>query len=130
MNAEMEKAFQKIFESNTHYVGAPARFLAAWKKAIGLIGPQYFHSSNLDDYTQAADKTQLEPNWNAIERRVRTCSVGEGVLIGAVVSFYNPDWGNSILEGFDYPGLAGVANRLELQEMKVVTELMMNYTGW
>ncbi|MGB5644693.1 MAG: hypothetical protein WBO16_16620 [Gammaproteobacteria bacterium] len=50
----------------------------------------------VDNYPDATDRNQIRPDHAAIERFMSVCSVGEGVFIGAVCSFYNGDWGLSL----------------------------------
>ena len=113
-----------------HYADAPQRFLAAWKNAIKIIGPEYFQLSGIDHYEEATDKNQLCPDNDAIEERINVCSVGEGVFIGVIMSFYNDKWGSGICDAFGHHGVGGAANRLELDELEIVTELMGSHTGW
>jgi len=113
-----------------HYADAPARFLTAWKKAIEIIGPQYFYCRGIDNYQDATDRNQILPDHEAIERFMSVCSVGEGVFIGAVCSFYNGDWGLDLGKSHGYAALGDIAGRLDLDQLEVVTELMLNHTGW
>ena len=113
-----------------HYASAPDRFLAAWEKAIEKIGPHYFLIQGIDHYTEATHRDQLRPDTTAIEQRLGVCSVGEGVFIGAVMSFYNGDWGAEICTGFGYSGIGDIANRLDLELLTIIQELMINHTGW
>ena len=113
-----------------HYANASERFLTAWKKAVKLIGPDYFLLTGIDNHEEATDKNQIRPDRDAIEQRINVCSVGEGVFIGVVVSFFNDKWGSGICDAFGYHGVGGAANRLDLDELEIVTELMSSHTGW
>ena len=113
-----------------HYSEAPARFLAAWKKAIGLIGPQYFRCEGIDNYQDATHRDQVRPDHEAIERFMSVCSIGEGVFIAAVCSFYNGDWGQDLGKCFGYTSVGDIAARLDLEQLEVLAELMLNHTGW
>lgn len=113
-----------------HYETAPERFLAAWKQAIEKIGPNYFHCEGADHYSKAIHRHQIRPNTEAIERRLGVCSTGEGIFIGAVISFYNGDWGADVCQGFGYSGIGDIANRLDLELVKILNQLMLYHTGW
>ena len=113
-----------------HYADATPRFLAAWKQAVEYIGPQYFECRDVDSIKDATDKNQLRPIKQAINCRLATCSVGEGVFIGVIISFFNDQWGSNICDSFGYYGVGGAANRLELDELEIVIELMNSHTGW
>lgn len=129
-----DSAFQQaIKESNrarSHYENAPERFLKAWKKAVEIIGPAYFHCQSTEACTAATSREQLRPDNKTINHYLDVCSVGQGIFIGAVVSFFNGDWGAEICNRFGYTGIGDVANRLELNELEVVVELMLSHTGW
>ena len=113
-----------------HYADAPALFLAAWKKAIDLIGAQYFYCEGIDNYQHATDRNQIRPDHEAIERFMCVCSIGEGVFISAVCSFYNGNWGLDLGKRHGYTAIGDVAMRLDLEQVEVLTRLMLNHTGW
>lgn len=113
-----------------HYADATPRFLAAWKQAVEYIGPECFECRDVDSIKDATDKNQLRPIKQAINCRLATCSVGEGVFIGVIISFFNDRWGSNICDSFGYHGVGGAANRLELDELEIVIELMKCHTGW
>lgn len=113
-----------------HYANSKERFLTAWKTAIEIIGPKYFECVGISNFKEATDREQIRPNKDAIEERIDVCSAGEGVFIGAVMSFFNDKWGSGICDCFGYHGAGGTANRLELDEMEIVIELMNSHTGW
>ena len=120
----------KLQRVRDHYSNASEKFLAAWIRAIALIGPEYFHCVDIDSYKNATDKDQIRPNTELIEERINVCSVGEGVFIGVVMSFFNDKWGAGICDAFGYHGIGGAANRLELDEMDIAMELFNSHTGW
>jgi len=113
-----------------HYMNAKEDFLAAWIKAIERIGPDYFECEGIENFKLATDRDQIRPNWDAIEERINVCSIGEGVLIGAVMSFFNGKWGAGICHCFGYHGIGDAANRLDLDELTIIIELMSSHTGW
>ena len=129
-HAAIKAAMREQQRIRVHYSEAPERFLAAWKRAVGIIGPEYFHCREPGDCAAATCREQLRPDTDAIERYLGVCSVGQGLFIGAVVSFFNGDWGAEICSGFGYSGIGDIANRLDLVELEIIAELMMSHTGW
>ncbi len=131
---QMNKTRQHFEQVKRHYTMAPPAFLDAWKAGVKMAGPRLFTAANgylkplhTDD---VSDKWQLIPDINAIDRYTETCSVSQGVFIGALVSFYNGDTGAAILARFGHTGLGDIANRLELGQLLIITRLMLNHTGW
>ena len=132
--AAMSAVRKQREQTHRHYMHAPQVFLDAWKEGVTMAGAHmfmpakgYFKAKSTD---QAEDKWQLIPDVDSIRRYVTTCSVGEGIFIGALVSFYNSDIGGELFLHYGYTGLGDIADRLELEQLKVITELMLNHTGW
>jgi len=121
---------EKRARIKTHYANAKERFLAAWIRAVEIIGPEYFECNGVTNFREATDRDQIQPNNDAIEERINVCSAGEGVFIGTVMSFYNDKWGAEICDAFGHHGVGGAANRLDLDELEIVMELMSSHTGW
>jgi len=131
---EEQKATLSDFEEKRakirdHYANAKERFLAAWIQAVEIIGPEYFKCNGVNNFKEATDRDQIQPDKDAIEVRINVCSIGEGVFIGAVMSFYNDKWGAGICDAFGHHGVGGAANRLDLDELEIVMELMSSHTG-
>jgi hypothetical protein len=59
-------------------------------------------------------------------------STSERVFLAALCGFYNGDWGAELLReycrGYECPG--DIANRLDLDELQIITDLMLSHTGW
>lgn len=130
----LEAALQCRAQVMQHYAMAPQVFLDAWKEGVRIAGaslfkaePGYIYPSVIGD---ACDKWQLIPDLASIHKHIGYCSVGEGVFLGSLVSFYNSHIGEEILEQFGNRGLGNIANRLELDQLQVLTTLMLNHTGW
>ena len=121
---------EKRTKIKNHYANAKERFLAAWIRAVEIIGPEHFECNGINSFKEATDRDQIRPNNDAIEERINVCSVGEAVFIGAVMSFYNDKWGAGICDAFGHHGVGGAANRLDLDELEIVMELMSSHTGW
>ena len=129
-NLALQQAMQECQRTQQHYANASQRFITAWKKAALNIGPQFFHCEGKEAIEAATHRDQLRPDHEAIEHYLGVCSVGQGIFIGAVVSFFNGDWGADICSDFGYSGIGDVANRLDLDELEIVVELMLSHTGW
>lgn len=127
--AAMARVIAESQRVRAHYADAPARFLAAWKEAVKLAGPRFFEC-DAESVDAATDKWQLKPKWEEVDAFMGVGSTGERVFLAAVVSFYNNEWGQGHLEAAGWPNLAAVANRLDLRELEILTQLMLNYTGW
>jgi len=128
--AELADFEAKRTKIRNHYANAKERFLAAWIRAIEVIGPDYFECIGINNFQEATDRSQIPPDYDAIENRINDCSVGEGVFIGAVMSFFNDKWGTEICDAFGHHGVGGVANRLDLDELEIIIELANSHTGW
>jgi len=117
-----------------HYADAPTRFLDAWKEAVHKIGAEYFQTQR--GYTipmeasVATDKWQLIPNIEAMASRFASCSIGEGVFMAAVLSFYNSEISEPFMTEFGMCGIGDISGRLDLDEIEIITRLMLNHTGW
>ena len=129
-NLALQQAMQECQRTQQHYANASERFLSAWKQAVLIIGPQYFHCDSTEVVKSAKQREQLRPDHEAIERYLSVCSVGQGIFIGSVISFFNGDWGADICSGFGFSGIGDIANRLDLNELEIVVELMLSHTGW
>ena len=111
---------------------ANRRFLEAWKRAVVLIGPEYFQvdCESVDD---ATDKWDLQPDVMALTEHVRSpISPGEKTFIGACCSFYNPETGQMLLgfAGDDRMNLCDIARTLDEERKAIVAELFLNDRGW
>jgi len=120
-----------------HYQGAPARFLDAWKQAVAKIGHRFFIAKegydNPESVDQATDKWQLIPRWEYVEEHIGVLSTGEAVFLASVCSFYNGEWSQELFEKNGLNGYASIgdtANKLDLDRLEIITELMKNHTGW
>lgn len=129
-NLAIRQAMQECQRTQQHYSNASQRFLSAWKKAVLIIGPQFFHCESKEAVESVNHREQLRPDNQGIERYLSVCSVGQGIFIGAVVSFFNGDWGADICSGFGYSGIGDIANRLDLNELEIIIDLMLSHTGW
>ncbi len=135
----MMKALADQMAEASFYENAPVRFLEAWKKGVELIGPEFFMTRRpglgakdmpLASVDLIRDKWQACPDPDAVEAGLDVLSSGEAALLVAMCSFYNPEWGGGLMRHMGINGLADLASRLDLQERQIITDLLLNYTGW
>ena len=105
------------------------RFLAAWKRGVQLAGPGYF-KLKAPTVEAATHKGQLEPDWDLIEETLTARSRGEAAFLAAMCSFYNAEWGQSLLVRAGFPNLCDLASKLDEPHAGIIAELFLNYPGW
>lgn len=104
------------------------RFLAAWKRGIEFIGPELFGPATPE---LASSKNDLRPLKDKVERALDEESGGEEQFLAAMVSFYDPAWGEELAERIDcLKSLSGLTFNLDHECTEIVCELLRNYTGW
>ena len=104
------------------------RFLAAWKRGIGRLGTDLFGPAVPED---ARDKDDLKPLREVVDVRFPSLNRGEQQLLGAMVSFFDPDWGEELAgRTEDEKCLCGLTFNLDQDAMEIVCALLSNYTGW
>lgn len=104
-------------------------FLAAWKRGVQLAGPDYF-KLRAPTVEAATHKGQLEPDWDLIEETLMVRSRGEAAFLAAMCSFYNAEWGQSLLVRAGFPNLCDLASKLDEPHTGIIAELFLNYPGW
>ena len=105
-----------------------ARFLAAWKQGVEFIGPELFGPGS---FTTATDKHELRPLKEPVEQVFSEESCGEEQFLAAMVSFYDPAWGEDLSARIDiHKSLCGLTYNLDHECTEIVCELLRNYTGW
>lgn len=125
-------ALERMLGAQEQATQASERFLAAWKRAVVIIGPAYFQVRSVS-VEGATDKWDLEPHWDAINNLVRSpISPGERTFIAACCSFYNSEWGQELLgiAGEDRLNICDIASTLDDERQEIVAELFLNYRGW
>ena len=104
------------------------RFLAAWKKGVAFIGPELFGPGTHDN---AKDKKELTPLQDQVEKAFNEESCGEEQFLAAMVSFYDPAWGEELANRIDsHKSLSGLTFNLDHECTEIVCELLRNYSGW
>ena len=120
---------------NEHYKTAPDRFLEAWKRALRKVGrPELFYdasgSNRQVDIDGATHKSHLTPDFNKINQFIDVASHGEAVFLAVLYSFYNQDQADQLIDRCGNPSLAYLARRLHFDHLEILSELMLNHTGW
>lgn len=105
------------------------RFLDTWKRGVQLVGQGSF-KLKAPTVESATHKSQLEPDWDLIESTLTARSRGEAAFLAAMCSFYNAEWGQSLLVRAGYPNLCDLAAKLDEPHTGIIAELFVNYPGW
>jgi hypothetical protein len=104
------------------------RFLTAWKQGVEFIGSELFGPGSP---ATATNKHELCPLREAVEKALEEESCGEEQFLAAMVSFYDPAWGEELADRIDiYKSLSGLTFNLDHECTEIVCELLRNYTGW
>lgn len=114
---------------------APDKFLSAWVAGVRIIGEGYFthnprYAEPANSLNEVSDKWQLIPKWEFVEKSIGVLSGGEAALLAAMCSFYNSEWGDKLLHDLEIRGLGDVSGKLDVKERKILSDLMLYYTGW
>ena len=105
-----------------------ARFLAAWKHGVDFLGPHLFGPKTTEDATRKED---LTPNKTAINAIFKEESEGEEQFLAAMVSFYDPAWGEELSERIEcHKSLSGLTLDLDHECTEILCELLINHEGW
>ena len=104
------------------------RFLCAWKQGVEFLGPKLFGPGSL---SSATNKDQLRPLAEEVERAFTEESCGEEQFLAAMVSFFDPAWGEELVARIDiHKSLCGLTYNLDHECTEIVCELLRNYSGW
>jgi len=104
------------------------RFLNAWKRGVIFLGPELFGPGVV---ATARDKDDLRPLQEAVEAAFTAESGGEEQFLAAMVSFYDPAWGEELAERIDcLKSVCGLTFNLDRQCTEILCELLLNYEGW
>lgn len=121
-------------ESLARQIAAPALFLETWKKGVIMAGERLF--TNHRDYPApssvdaATDIWQLIPNYEVINNYYGVASTGEALFVAVLYSFYNSRESEKMFHEQGFHGFGDVANRLEHEQLEIITDLMRYHTGW
>ena len=105
-----------------------ARFLAAWKRGVDFLGPHLFGPGAT---ATARNKDELRPLRKQVEAVFNRESGGEEQFLAAMISFYDPAWGEELSARTDgYKSFCGLAYNLDHERTEILCELLRNYQGW
>jgi len=104
------------------------RFLAAWKRGVEFIGPELFGPKTIET---ARDKNDLQPLREMVDAVFKEESGGEEQFLAAMVSFYDPIWGEHLARRIRCPrSVCGLTYNLDHECTALLCELLLNYEGW
>ena len=104
------------------------RFLNAWKRGVLFLGPELFGPGSVDT---ARDKDDLRPLQAPVDAVFSEESGGEEQFLAAMVSFYDPAWGEELAERIDcLKSVCGLTFNLDHECTEILCELLLNYEGW
>lgn len=72
----------------------------------------------------------LKPNYEVIASSLHKISMGQGIFLAAMYSFYNGEDGQVFLQKLGVPNFADIPKGLDHERVQVQTELFANHTGW
>lgn len=105
-----------------------ARFLEAWKHGVEYLGPRFFGPGSPE---AAKHKDELRPLKAIIEAEFAEESEGEEEFLAAMVSFYDPAWGEELAERIEcHKSLSGLTLDLDHECTEIICELLLNHEGW
>ena len=103
-------------------------FFDAWKRGVAYLGPELFGPGTL---ATAKDKKDLQPLPQAVEAIFARESGGVKQFIAAMVSFYDPVWGEELVDRIDcIKSICGLTYNLDHECTQILCELLLNYEGW
>jgi len=108
--------------------GKQARFLAAWKQGVAFLGPELFGPGSPES---AHTKEELCPRRDSVDVLFTEESGGEEQFLAAMVSFYDPAWGEELAARIEcYKSLSGLTYNLDHACIEMLCEMLRNYEGW
>lgn len=105
-----------------------ARFLAAWKHGVDFLGAHLFGPGEPKSATRKEDLIPLKDQINAVFDQE---SEGEEEFLAAMVSFYDPAWGEELAERIEcHKSLSGLTLDLDHECTEIICALLINHEGW
>lgn len=105
-----------------------AQFLRAWIHGVEFLGPHLFGPGTVET---ARSKDDLRPLRGAVDTVFDQESEGEEQFLAAMVSFYDPAWGEELVNRIEcHKSLCGLTFDLDHECTGIICELLMNYEGW
>ena len=104
------------------------RFFQAWKRGVDFLGRHLFGPKTTGT---AQHKDDLRPLREPIQAAFDNESCGEEQFLAAMVSFYDPAWGEELAMLIDCDkSLCGLTYNLDHGRIEILCELLRNYQGW
>ena len=104
------------------------RFLQAWKRGVDFLGSHFFGPETPGT---ASSKEELLPLKDVVDAAFEQESEGEEQFLAAMVSFYDPAWGEELVSRIVcHKSLCGLTFDLDHECTEIVCELLLNYEGW
>jgi hypothetical protein len=105
-----------------------ARFLEAWKHGVEFLGPHFFGPGSPES---ARSKDDLRPIKTVVEASFDHESEGEEQFLAAMVSFFDPAWGEELVNRIEcHKSLCGMTFDLDHECTEIVCNLLINFEGW
>lgn len=105
-----------------------ARFFTAWKHGVDFLGAHLFGPCDLESARRKEDLTPLKNEINAVFAQE---SEGEEEFLAAMVSFYDPAWGEELAEQIEcHKSVSGLTLELDHECTEIICELLRNHEGW
>lgn len=106
-------------------------FLRAWKAGVKVAGKEYFDVKTQDGEIDSAEsRDDLQPKVIFIKNCIGKISHGEVVFLGLMVSFYNSECGQEILQRSKAANIADWASILDEHRKEIIVTLFQNASGW
>jgi len=105
-----------------------SRFLEAWKHGVEYLGPKFFGPGSPET---ARSKEELKPLPDVVDAEFAEESEGEEEFLAAMVSFYDPAWGEELAARIEcHKSLSGLTLDLDHECTEIICELLLNHEGW
>ncbi|KSK92055.1 hypothetical protein [Pseudomonas aeruginosa] len=124
-----EDVLDQMALEQAHFDAAPQAFFEAWKRGAEIAGPEWFGDGTPEGLQRAASKWDLRPKVLLLNDALDVLSGGQRMFLSAMVSFYNAREGGAMLRHCGFEGLSDLGG-LDLQRRQVITDLVLNYSGW
>jgi len=105
-----------------------SRFFKAWKDGVCFLGARFFGPGTPES---ACKKEELIPLKDVVDAAFEEESEGEEQFLAAMVSFYDPAWGEELAGRIEcHKSLCGLTFELDHECTEIICELLLNYEGW
>jgi len=104
-------------------------FMEAWIAAVKMIGFSFFHGP-VNSPEEASHWRRLSPDLTLLRKSVANRCQQDAVFAAAVISFYNAEEGQKLLNKTGCHAFGSLASLLNEKQRLIVATLFNNYTGW